>query len=246
MNQLGLDQSKLLTPSWNLVPQSYRLAIKAYEQIVVLFFIPFLFSVLGTIYIGRINISQIESNGLNSRQSLGVALMAVWLVISIINFAPAIYFRVEAVKARTLPSLRECYYEGLNQMWRVIASQVIAWFIIITGLFAFIVPGVLFFRRYVMTPFYAIDNPRLKLKDLFIKSSSETRPFMYAVYGAYGVVIIVNLAFQLLFGSFIIGDIIAALLGYSVLFVPVLRYQEISGFKVDVKAKKKSVKFKKT
>lgn len=172
--------------------------------------------------------------------------MGVWAVISIINFAPSIYFRVEAVKARSLPSLRECYYEGLNQMWRVIISQVVAWVIIIVGILAFIVPGVLFFRRYVMTPFYTIDNPRLKLKDLLIKSSSETRPFMYSVYGAYGVVIIVNLAFQLLLGSFIIGDITAALLSYSVLFVPVLRYQEISGFKADVKPKKKSAKLKKT
>ena len=241
---MGIDQSKLLTPSWNLFPRSYRLAIKSYEQITILFFIPLLFSVLGSIYLAPLSFSELMKHSLTSRQSIGAGLMLVWLLLSIFNFGPAVYFRVESVKSRTIPSLRECYKEGLARMWRLLAIEIVAYLLIFVGLIFLLVPGIIFFRRYSFSVFYAVDNPQLGIRKILSKSSSETRPFRYSVYGAYGVVFIVSFSLQLILGSYILGAIVAALLGYSVLFIPALRYQEISGFKSGSKPKKRSAKTK--
>ncbi len=217
-----------ITPSWGLLGKSYRLAIKSYEQILILFLLPELVNILGGIYLGPINSRKFNINHLTDKQYVGIVLIVVWLILSLFNFVPAVYFRLNAVRNTKLPSLKQCYSQGMKQMWRILLVQFFAYLIIVIGLIAFIIPGVLFFRRYILSDYFAMDNPKLRLSQVLKKSSAETRPYAYSIFGAYGVVLSVTLLADLVLGGFVIGLVMAVLISYSTLFVPVLRYQEIT------------------
>ena len=229
MNLIDDNNTKnILTPSWNLLGKSYRLAIKSYEQILILFFLPQLFYILGAIYLGPINRHKFNLNHLTDKQYLGIAFIGVWLILSLFNFAPAVYFRLNTVRNTKLPSLKQCYGNGIKQMWRILLVQFLSYLIIVIGLVAFIIPGIMFFRRYVLSDYFAMDNPKLKILQILKKSSAETRPYAYSIFGAYGVVLSVNLLADLVLGGFVVGLVLAVLISYSTLFIPVLRYQEIT------------------
>ncbi len=217
-----------------LVGPSYRLAIKNYEPIAFLFFIPLLFKILGGFYLGNLVIISSKSHSIHfsaitTRNEIGLGLIIIWLSLSIINFAPSIYFRIHAAD-KQLPQVMICYREGFKIFWKVLFSELLFMLIVVLGLIAFILPGILLFRRYVFLPYYAAQNPNLSYRELFKLSSSQSTKFMYPIYGTYILVLIISLLASAVFGSSLIGDVAAALVSYSVLFVPVLRYLEINNY----------------
>ena len=219
------------TPSWQLVGPSYHLALKNYEAIAFLFFIPALFQILGGYYLGSLlNINSknhtIHLSTLTPREELGLALLIVWLVLSIINFAPSIFLRIHAADAKA-PSVTTCYREGFKVFWKVLFSELIFLVIVGLGFIALILPGLLLFRRYVFAPYYAAQNPQLSFKEIFKLSSLQSSKFIYDIYGAYLVVLIISLLASAALGGYLIGSVAVALITYSVLFVPALRYLEI-------------------
>ena len=225
-----LQARSLATSSWELVVPSIKLALKNYEQIAILFFLPSLFIILGTFYFGDPfihNNKLIFDVHLNSRQEIGVVLIAVWFILSIFNDAPSIYFRLKVAESNAVPSLTECYRNGIKLFVRVWLSQIITWVFIAIGLILFIVPGVILFRRYILSPYYAAKYPRLHLAQVFRKSAGQSRAFAAYVYSTFGVIILINLALSVIFGSFAFGEIVYYILTYGILFLPALRFVEI-------------------
>lgn len=221
------DNSSSLTPSFSLLPKSYRLALKTYEQIAILFFIPSLLGTLGDIYASSLKYTQFVHFQLTNAQLIGLILLIVWVVLSLINFSPSVYFRVESSKDREPPTLKECYSIGFKKAAKILLSEIAAILIIAIGTIAFIIPGVLAFRRYIFSAYYAADNPQLSIRDILDKSAQETKPYSASVYATFGVVILYSFMLEYILGGFAIGSIIIIILNYLILFLPVLRYQEI-------------------
>jgi hypothetical protein len=222
--------SKRMTSTWDHVVISIKLALKNYEQIAILFLLPSLFLILGAHYFGDpfIRKNKLVLNfSLSNQQEIGMILMAVWLLISIVNYAPAIYLRLKAVETNTSPSLTECYREGTKLFKRVWLSQIISWVIILAGVILLIVPGIIFFRRYILSPYYAAKYPQLKLAQVFRRSADQSRPFAGYIYATFGIMILIDLVLSDLLGAFTLSQVAYYILSYGILFLPSLRFVEI-------------------
>ena len=212
--------------SWLLVPISYRLALKNYEQILILFFLPTLIFILATLYFGN-TLSVVQKN-FTTRQLIGFGLALVWLILSLFNYPASTYFRLRAAQNQTPPSIGDCYREGLKVFWKVLVTEIVFWILVLVGLALLIVPGVIIFRRYCFANFYSVDHPELSLRKIFHQSAETTASFVYHIYGTFGVMILFELVASILFGTSVFGYLLLYLTGYSVLFLPALRYLEIN------------------
>jgi len=212
--------------SWQLVPISIRIAFHNYEQILFLFFIPALISVLSFNYLG----SSFDTAKISftPHQMIGVYILSISLVISFINFPASIYFRVQTVKYNKNLTIATCYRKGYKLFVKVWLVEIVTYFLIIVGMIALIVPGVIFFRRYWLSPYYAVDNSNLSIKEILKKSASESKDQAYNIYATGGLVILISLFLSLIFGSSTIGMVFVYLLGYGILFLPVLRYSAMT------------------
>lgn len=218
--------------SWELVPLSLRLAIKNYEQIAFLFFLPSLIMILGLFYLGNftLNIHNVLDPVLSSSQAIGIVLMLLWVIVSIINFPPSIYFRLHASVDNKSPSIATCYREGFNNFFKVWLCELISILLIIIGFFAFLLPGVLIFPRLILAPYYAMDKPKLSIKQILSITSKQASRFTYPIYGTYGIIILLGFVSEIILGTYLISAVLIVIISYIVLFMPALRYLEITKF----------------
>lgn len=229
--------------SFALIPKSIRLAIKNYDRIAFFYLIPFLIALLA-LRLGGINsLNQLSSKGievfythLTTRLLIAESLYLVVILISLINFPATIYFRIESVRNGVSPSIADCYKRALRLWPKLIAVEIVSTVIIFAGFLAFILPGIWLFRCLWLSPYYAIDNPNLSIYQILQKSRLETLPDQIYVYTTAGVVLVVSIILHALAFN-LVGVLISTILSYGILFLPALRYQEISGNQI--KAAKK-------
>lgn len=217
-------------PIFSLIQSSVRLARDNYEQIAILYFIPSLLPLLAYYYLGTTSYSTLSKLSFHGHQWVGVFLLILWLLISIINLGPTIYFRLHASKDKNAPSVGECYKEGLILLPRVWATTILAYVSIAIGLVLLVVPGILFFRKYILTPYYAADNPNLPIREVFKLSSFQSKSFSYTIYTTYVSLIIIYLVLELIAGGNVFTEILSIVIGYLFIFIPALRYNEIRSF----------------
>ena len=211
-----------LDSSWQLVPISIKIALQNYEQILFLFFIPGLISILAFNFIG----TGLASSKINftPHQMIGIYILILSLVISFINFPASMYFRVRTVKYQKSLTIATCYRKGFKIFVKVWLVEIMTYVLITVGLIALIVPGVMLFRRFWLSPYYAVDNPNLSIREILVKSAKESKSHAYNIYATGGLLIIVSLFLSLVLGGSTIGMVLVYLLGYGFMFLPVLRY----------------------
>lgn len=209
---------------------SVRLAIANYEQIIFLFFLPSLVSLLGRFYLGSdyTRLLELKHPHFSSHQWLGLYLLIFWLIWSFVNYPATIFFRLQTAKKEAGPAVIESYRGGFKVFWRTWFASIVSALIIFVGLLLLIVPGIIWFRRYIFTPFYAAENPKLSFREVFKRSGEQTRPYSMAIYSTFVLIFLVNIATNLIFASFTIGSLFIYLISYLILFMPALRYVELS------------------
>ena len=205
--------------------QSYRLALKSYEQIALMFFLPTLVYILALTFIGSVNVAHLSING---HQMIGVYLIVVWALLSLINFPATMYLRVKVVKGKNVPSLIECYKNGYKNTFNVYLSAIFSYFLILIGLVLLIIPGLYMIKRYILAPYYAADNPKMSFKQAMAKSARQSAPYAQYLYMTFIFIIVFQLITNLVFGGSVIGEIAFYLINYSILYLLPLRYLEIS------------------
>jgi hypothetical protein len=194
-----------------------------------LFFLPALLSILSFNFIGtKVKPIDLINLNFNSHQMIGVYILGLAFLISILNYPASIYFRVKSAGDKSSPSITECYRKGFELFLKVWEVEIVSYLLIIGGLVLLIIPGVIFFRRYWLSPYYVIENSNLPIKEILKKSELETKPYASYVYSTAGVAFLVTLLSSFLVGASTVGLIAEYIIGYSVLFLPVLRYEEIT------------------
>jgi len=105
---------------------------------------------------------------------------------------------------------------------RLIGLGFLAGLYIFLGLIAFIVPGLIMIRRYVLSPYILIDED-VSVTEAMRRSAALSKPYSGAVWGVIGVTFLISMAGIVPIVGWIISFVLSVL--YSV--APALRYEEL-------------------
>lgn len=142
-------------------------------------------------------------------------------LLSLLFLAPLLYAEVRNASGKTV-TLGESFSEGYKYFWRTLGLVIVVGLIIFLGLIAFIVPGIIFMRRYLLSPYYLIDR-NLSIGEAMKASETESKPFANSIYSVLGVSILIALVS--IFGM--IGAVISTILSVLYNLAYALRYVEI-------------------
>lgn len=220
--------SKPLVPSWDLVGPSWQLLLKYYEPVLFLFLLPSLVLVLGSLLVG--DTRQLHHlRDVSQRQETGFAIMAVGLLLSLINYGPTLYFRLQAAAGKPV-RVGQCYRHGLKFFWRLVGLNLIIGLVIGVGLLLFIVPGLIFIylyvKRYYLVAYYLVDR-KLLISEALRTSHTESEAYSGNIWGLIGVQICFSLLAGIISSITRLGTVVAIFIQLVPLFMPVLRYREI-------------------
>lgn len=210
-----------LTPSWELLPKNLQLVRRRLEQVAVISILPGLFVNLAML-VGKHNEHQISS--------LQLTLLGAGCLWVLVNLAATSYLQVTAARGKW-PSTAACYKNSWRYWWRIVVFLALFSILLGIGFLLLIVPGLIVLRRYILTPFYIIDQD-LSVKEAMRRSAAQTKIVSGYVWGTLGVVIVMSLGAGLIsqmFG-FVPGlpAVISSILGVSFYFVMALRYVEVA------------------
>lgn len=221
-------QPKPLAPSWDLVGPSWRLLRDNFELVIFLFILPSLLLVLGGLLLGETKDLHHLSD-ITSRQRVGLALMGLSLLWSILNFAPAIYFRLKVTAGKAV-GLGTCYRQGLRYFWRLVGLNLFLLGLLFLGFLLFIVPGIilliLFINRYYLAWYYLVDRD-LGIRGALATSQRETAAYVGNIWGVIGVQLSFSLVASTISAVSRLGSVVAIFIQLICLFLPALRYKEI-------------------
>lgn len=114
-------------------------------------------------------------------------------------------------------------WEVVKQMgWRLLGLYIVTLIIVVVGLFLLIVPGLIFLRRYYLAPYAMIDK-NLSIGDALNKSAELSKLNTGAVWGLFGVMLLIGLIGIIPFVGGLVSFVVGSL--YSV--APALRYQQL-------------------
>jgi hypothetical protein len=203
----------------SLVRPSIQVFRDNFESTVIIFMLPSLLLVLGSLLI---------SGGKNNAAytALGAFLTVIGFIWSILNFFAACSFSVEAVKGKQ-PKVMPSYRRGLRCAPRLIGLSLLLLPLFILGTALFILPGLIVLRRYFLAYIYIVDQD-VGIREAMDMSADQSKPETAAVYGLLAVLLL----FLLVASGFSrtvapYGSILALIVEPLYMFAPVLFYVEL-------------------
>lgn len=176
----------------------------------------------------------------NPTEVAGLVLSLLAAVWSLLGLAPSYYY-VLRVLGGNPAGIIESYRYGLRYTWRLILVGLAVGLAVLAGLALFIVPGLIFLRRYFLAAYFVIDE-NLGIREAMVRSSLTSKPVRRAVWS---MLFWLALIFCLMIASTnlipVYGPVVASLLGILYLFLPALRYQEMTS---DTRAGEKALRSK--
>jgi uncharacterized membrane protein len=217
---------KGLKSAFGLFLESKDLVMKNLVPFAVLAAIPFFLSLAGEA--GSAG-SKFGANGLEFttsawswRRAGAVTILGLAaLVISFIVQAMLYVLALQTADGKK-PSLDEIYTVTKKFIFRIFALSLIVGLTIGVGLVLLIVPGLIFIRRYYLSPYVLIDRD-LSWSGAMKKSAELSKPYSGSIWGLIVLSVVLSL-----FGIIpVIGTAVAAILGMLFSVAPALRYREL-------------------
>lgn len=210
-----LNRERELTPSWSLVGTSVGLIKKHYEGVLIIALLPALLAEYGSLSYAKHHFA-------------GIIIIAIAGLWRLINTPIGYYLQTRAINDK-MPSLGECYAKGLPFWFKVVGFEIFFAIITVIGLILLIVPGLIIFRRYYLSPYYIVGK-NLGIADAMRVSAEQTRPVSGWVWGTFGVSIVLTFLAIIVSAIRFVGPILAAFTSLIYFFGPALRWHEISRF----------------
>ena len=119
---------------------------------------------------------------------------------------------------------------GFGSIWkttkelglRMIGLYVLVGLVILGGFILLIIPGLIFLRRYFLSPYVLLDK-KVGIREAMKRSADISKPHSGSVWGVIGLMFLIGLIGILPW----IGWLIAFVLGLFYSVAPALRYQEL-------------------
>ena len=216
------NKERRLTPSWDLLAPSMELVKKYIWHVMYLSFLPGLVLTVGIVLLGE-NPDNIDLN--SSRASAGFSILLVAGLWSILTFPGFIYMQTKAVQGKEV-GVMESFQKGLPRLLPLIGMMLVAAMLILLGLIAFIVPGLILIRGFYLAPYYVIDQQLGPIQALK-RSYRETTPVSAWVWGAIGVELVFGIVASILGKIAVVGYLLSVAASYPYIFGSALRYGEV-------------------
>jgi uncharacterized membrane protein len=149
-------------------------------------------------------------------------LIAAGSLLTLILYPAVTYTYLHAAKGEIVNFKDAFSSKSYDKFWRFIGLGIVVSVVVILGLIAFIVPGIIFIRRYFLAPYYVMDRD-MSIFDAMKASAKESKQFSGAVYGVLGVVLLI----AMLSVFSLPGLVASAILTVLYATAPALRYLEI-------------------
>ena len=221
---MATKEKRELTSSWDLAGQSVQIVRSHFTPFMYLILLPGLLYLLGDLLLGDLvtDAGKLDFAAINPVGVAVIALSGLWMLV---NLGPATHFELSAIKQK--PKLISEYYKaGLKDSLRLFALQILTGLIILLGLLAFIVPGLIAIRMFILAPYYLVDK-KLSIIDSLKLSARNTKPVSGYVWGVIGVEIAVILTAGFIGVIPVVGIVVGQLLTYGIAFLMALRYKTI-------------------
>lgn len=210
------------TPSFILFGINLKLLRLYGVPLLVMVVIPGLLAQLGTAMAGTDTLTTtdpIEVTGLVLR-----LVAAIW---SLLGLAPSYYY-VLRVLGGNPAGIIESYRYGLRYTWRLLLVGLTIGLAVVAGLALLIVPGLIFLRRYFLAIYFVIDE-NLGVREAMVRSSQASKPVRRAVWSMlFCLAVIAGLMYAASNLIPVYGPAVASLLSVLYVFLPALRYQEMT------------------
>jgi hypothetical protein len=105
---------------------------------------------------------------------------------------------------------------------RMLGLYVVTILIVLVGLVLFIVPGLIFIRRYFLAPYVMLDK-KVGIREALEESAALSKLNTWAIWGVFGVMILISLIGIIPF----IGSIVAFVVGCLYSVAPAIRYHQL-------------------
>lgn len=143
-------------------------------------------------------------------------------VIALFLLLPAgFYIELQAAKRKTINTVN-----AIKASWkyfgRVIGLSLLVGLIVVIGLIAFIIPGLIFIRRYFLAPYFLIDKD-MGIQQSMSTSAKATKGRPKAIWGVIGVAVL----FSFLGVIPIFGGLVSLILLTLYTCAPAMRYLEL-------------------
>ncbi len=206
--------------SWALFKPSASLWFKNSNTCVTLLLLPPLLIALGSRLVPEID-------PLDGWRILGLASLIIGVVMLIINAPASLYMQVRVIHGET-PRVMECYRGALRHIFRLMGLAALLTALILLGMVLFIVPGLIFIRRYALAPFYLVDK-NFGIREAMHHSAADSKPLSKYIWSLIAVNAIISVVSFLLFVKIFppFGSLIASFIISLYTFGPALRYREI-------------------
>lgn len=211
--------------SFTLFTKSKDAVLKNLKTFGILYILPFLISLAGITTNSDGNIAGSPNFGGASISpsviGLGLLFSVVALVVYIIVTVMLYALNLETADGKR-PELDDLWPYVKKFGWRIVLLSIAITFLIILGLLALIVPGLIFIRRYYLAPYALIDKD-LSVGEAMKESARLSKPFSGSVWGIIGVTILLSLPGVIP----IFGWLISFVLGVLYTAAPAMRYLEL-------------------
>lgn len=163
-----------------------------------------------------------NNNGLSA---LGVIMLAIGVLAAIVYgvlLGPAlVHIQLKSARMERV-SYQSAWETSKKFWWRFLVLSIAVGLTILVGLLLFIVPGIIFVRRYFLSQYVLIDQD-LGTGESMRASNELSKGRSMAIFGIIGVDILINLP------SYIplIGWIVALLLQIAYFCAPAIRYDQL-------------------
>lgn len=207
--------------AFSLFPKSYN----AIVQNLFLFIVVGGFGLVAQLILSlQIKVPE-EATGFPTISSQGAGIFTVALIVSIVLYTMSIKLQLSVARGNK-PTMNALWEFARDNTFKMIGLGIVVSAVVVLGLIAFIVPGLIFIRRYVLSP-YVMADKKLGIFESMKQSADLTKPYSGAVWAVIGVSVLIS--FISVFGF--VGSITSAILAVCYSVAPAFRYEELKKLK---------------
>ncbi len=213
------SDNKVLASSLSLFAPSMNAFMRNLPTFIILLALPFLVTLSN------------YPNGMSDNNDIAIDTPVILGIIFSIAIVLVIYIILGALTTKLQLEAAKGNVVSLRQLWASTKSRIVTFgllciaiaALVTVGLIAFIIPGIIFIRRYVMAPYILLDNDDMTISEAMNKSAEMSKPYSGYIWGVIGLVILLSFTTVIPFTGPMLSFVLTSIYGIA---LP-LRYLEI-------------------